>query len=51
VLHTFNYIAAKNKAAEAKLAVINLREEEAEAYGNMKHSEMNLRARMKRSLL
>lgn len=31
------YIAAtKNKSAEAELAVIDLREEEAEAYGNMK---------------
>ncbi|WP_078382356.1 hypothetical protein [Sutcliffiella halmapala] len=28
--------AAKNKAAEAELAIIDLREEEAESYGNMK---------------
>lgn len=36
-VHAEAYIAAtKNKAAEAELAVIDLREEEAEAYGNMK---------------
>ncbi|MEY8732096.1 hypothetical protein AB9M92_07495 [Peribacillus frigoritolerans] len=35
--HAEAYLAAtKNKSAEAELAVIVLREEEAEAYGNMK---------------
>ncbi|MFK9115967.1 hypothetical protein ABEI56_24660 [Peribacillus castrilensis] len=36
-VHAEAYIAAaKNKAAQAELAVIDLRREEAEAYGNMK---------------
>ncbi len=36
-VHAEAYIkATKNKAAEAELAIIDLREEEAEAYGNMK---------------
>lgn len=36
-VHAEAYIAAtKNKAAEADLAVVGLREEEAEAYGDMK---------------
>jgi hypothetical protein len=37
VTHAEAYIKAdKNKAAEAELAVVFLRAEEAEAYGNMK---------------
>ena len=36
-VHAEAYIkAARNKAAEAELAVIDIREEEAEAYGDMK---------------